>query len=362
MKFSQDSISKAWTEILTIIGSPTWQSKNLGSSSNNLSSSPQDLYALASRNKIGLLFLQSYMNISEYFPFKQILDNELKSYKQLIETAQRASAIIEDAGAKYAVIKSVMPFPAVPNDVDIIIFGTLENYELSLEALRRNSFESLGEPAPLEDCVHDVARGGNHIDPNYKDPFDVDVYREIGASHIIYMDKNKLEKYCLNITIDNKYSFNVLDKPAELAVYMFHSIYPERIYTLLLYYCIIYTVSMMNKFQLDQFVDICLQNKIGGAALICLQVTENIQREYLGTVDPKLVELRERFGAGKDIKITSMPYRYPLSTIINSFWTKRSDKVFSKSVMRQIFQIIKDKEIRRHVAKEYFHRKHRDTY
>ena len=362
MSISRVSTRNSSAALLEIIGIPNRLSERKASRNFNLTTSPETLYSLACKNKIGLLFLQAFLRSFSYESFDHLLDKEFNSYTHLIQTAQRASSILERTKVRYAVIKSVMPFPAVPNDVDIVIFDDMESYRRSLEALKNNYFEPLGESAPLEDCLHDTTRGGRHLDPAVKDPFDVDIYREIGASHIIYMNKNKLERYCTNKTVDNRYSFSVLEKPAEMAVYMFHSIFPERIYTLLLHYYILYTIEEMNQSQTDEFVSICVENRITRAVLNCLRITENIQKQYFGQCEDKITRLRQRFGPKKQFEIFCLPFKYPLSMIMDSFWNKKTDLVFTKSVLNQVFHLIKSREIRNHVINEYIHRKNRETY
>ena len=73
----------------------------------------------------------------------------------------------------------------------------------------------MGPEAPLEICLHDNTSGkhkGAFDKFAIKDEFDVDVYKEIGAGHIIYMNKKKLINQISLISIDNT-NVNVLECP-----------------------------------------------------------------------------------------------------------------------------------------------------
>ena len=103
----------------------------------------------------------------------------------------------------------------------------------------------MGE-APLESMLHDK-RGTHGKERLAKDPCDVDVYKEIGAGYIKYMNKNKFnDGHFSSELTSNGVKLNTLDTPSELAINIFHSVYPEKIFTLLLHYYILYIIKKMS--------------------------------------------------------------------------------------------------------------------
>ena len=151
---------------------------------------------LAKKNKIGLLFLES---LARCYRLPEELVNELSKQREISEvlqgTARRVVDILHEFKYKYAIIKSTYPFPAVPNDVDVLIFGRGKEYRNVIDLMKSRNFQLVGKEAPWRACLHDSTRSPQHLLTSYssavKDPFDVDLYKEIGAGHIIYMDKRQ---------------------------------------------------------------------------------------------------------------------------------------------------------------------------
>jgi len=349
-------------QILNIIGSPFNKPRY-----NNLDNCDlPSLYKDARKNKIGLLFLESVVK-------KQEIDNRLTDelskqreiYKIHNVTVQRAASIINQTKCKYAIVKSNYPFPATPNDVDLLIVDVKEEYRNAINAMESNQFEVIGKEEPLEICLHDAMRARHSDDPRKKfvskDPFDVDIYKEIGAGHIIYMNKMKLVNQISHVTI-NSTRVNILNSPAELALSIFHAIYPERLYTLLLHFHILYSVKEMTSTHLKQFLDICREHKMQSAAHMILSLTENIQEICFGEIPDEIVGLREALGRrNKEIKIERMPYLIPMKMLLKSFWGKKNDFVFTISIMRQIISML-NPTYAKYVLLVYKDRNTRDTY
>jgi hypothetical protein len=347
--------------ILNVTGSPFNKPQNMGLERYNA----HELYKIAQKNKIGLLFLQSLDRKHFIGELKDELNKQTQSYNYLLGTAVRAAIILNSIHCKYAVIKSIMPFPAVPGDIDILVFGDGKEYDNAIQSLKANYFENWGEKwgvhVPHEEVLHDIQRGNRHTDPTIKDPFDVDMYRVIGASYIIYMDKAKLINQISEVTI-NSTKVSTLKNPGELAVSIFHSIFPERIYTLLLHFYILHTIDKMSSADVDEFLRICHDHKMANAALSTISLSETIQEICFDEAPPKITSIREALGRKKSTEIYSVPYRYPLKVILNSFWHKKSDLVFSKSVARQTIITLLSPKIRSRVFSEYSIRSKRDTY
>ena len=150
-----------------------------------------DAYKHALKNKIGLLYLESLdkagMLPNELKPELELQNEKLR--KSLI-TVKRVAAVLNKARVNYVVYKSLMPFPATLNDVDMLVLDPNEGFRRASTALLRNSFDLIAQ-APLETLFHD-RREQKHGDPEGKDVYDVDLYNEIGASYIISIDKRKL--------------------------------------------------------------------------------------------------------------------------------------------------------------------------
>lgn len=343
--------------VLNLIGSPFNKPQNIPVAQSN----SHELYKIAQINKIGLLFLQSLKREQIIGNLEGELGKQTQSYRYQLDTTTRAATILNMIQCKYAVIKSIFPFPAVPGDVDILIFGDYKEYGNAIEIMKANYFESFGEQAPLEESLHDVKNGQKHVDASVKDPFDVDMYKAVGASYIIYMNKAKLINQVTEVII-NGTKVSTLKKPSELALSIFHSIFPERIYTLLLHFYILHTVNQMDSADIDEFLQICHEHKIEDAALLAIRLTETIQEISFGESTYKITDVREALGKKKSAEIYTIPYRYPLRVILKSFWHKRNDLEFAMSFLRQAAITLLNPKMRAHVIAEYKTRSKRDTY
>lgn len=347
--------------ILGIIGSPFNNPQNLNLDHFDLT----ELYDIAKKNKIGFLFLESLAKkkiITERLQYELEKNREIYLTQRL--TAERSAFILNKTGCNYAVVKSLYPFPATPNDIDLLILDGNDKYRDAVQSMKNNHFELVGYEAPLEICLHDT-RSSNHFDDpkkNFasKDPYDIDIYKEVGASHIIYMNKRKLINKTSIINI-NGTSVNILRGPAEIALGIFHSIYPERLYTLLLHFHILYVIKEMTSEEQDEFLKICIEHKMRKAAILTLSLTEIIQEMCFGESPKKLTAIRESFGKKKQIELDRIPYLYSMGMVLNSFWGKKNDLIFATSMIRQVISML-NPSYGRYVMSVYKDRKDRDTY
>ena len=317
------------------------------------------LYSIATRNKIGLLFLESLARFRSLYSLQSNYEQLLAKYIQLCNTAEHVGSILNMIKCNYAIIKTLMPFHAVPNDVDVLILGDDQEFKSAEKSILDSTFVLLGE-APLEICFHDL-RDGPHDNPSVKDPYDVDIYREVGASHVIYMDKKRLRTFVTEFRI-NSTKVQIMTPPAELAISIFHSIFPERMYTLMLHYQILHLLNKMTDSEFDMFVQILEETRTSKAVLYVISITEAIQVNAFGQCPAKIKKLIDLLGSKKyESDAVNLPYVYPLQSILKSFWYKKFDFTFTKSLLRQTMTLIKP-SMAAHVIAEFSNRRSRDTY
>jgi len=318
----------------------------------------KDLYKIAFKNKIGLLFLESLAEKNKIGELTVELENQRKLKLQQQNTWQRTADVLNKTGCKYVIIKSIFPFPAIPNDVDVLMLGGDKDYRKAIEYLKNDKFIVLDEAA-LEINLRD-ATTAKTLKNLEKEWVDIDIYKEVGASHLVYMNKHKLLPYVKQDKI-NDTTVNILNPYAEMAISIFHAIYPERIYTLLIHLLILHTIDKMNDHEIKEFQKFCSEQKIENAVLNTLRVTETIQQECFGEVPEKLQIVRSLFGTSKQIEIYRIPYIFPMNILVNSFWEKRFEPTFISGAIKQIFAMLRPKTAR-FVIKVYKERADRDTY
>ena len=126
--------------LLNIIGSPfNRQTLELEDSES------VELYDIARKNKIGLLFLETLAEKKKINnELQRELDKQREVQKTLLTTAERAASILNDSGCKYAVVKSRYPFPVVLSDVDILIFGGTKEYDHTIKLMTNSQLRTYG--------------------------------------------------------------------------------------------------------------------------------------------------------------------------------------------------------------------------
>ena len=340
--------------ILDVIGTSFYES-NLNELKNY---DLEELYDIAFKNKIGLFFLEKLEENNQIGNLTSKLEEQRKLKIMQENTWMRTVDALNKAKCEYAIIKSIFPFPAIPNDVDALILGDDKEYRRAIEFMKKDQFVVLDEAA-LEINLRD-ATTATTLKVLEKQWVDVDLYKEVGASRLIYMDKNKLKNYLETIYLREK-KIRVLKPYAEMAMNIFHAMYPERIYTLMVHYYILHTIFNMTKEDIENFVIFCKEQRIENGVRNTLNVTELVEEECHGKAPEKLILLRKKFGSKKSYHIKKLPYVYPLGELIDSLWGKLRERKFFFSTLKQIIVMFNPKTAN-FVIKVYKERASRDTY
>jgi len=319
-----------------------------------------DLYKFAIKNKLDMFYLEHFRQHEYNDFFKLKYDFRRNDRKNILTTAHRICKFLNELGIEYAVIKSLLPFPYIPNDIDIIIFNDENKFRELLYKIKEGEhgfkYELIGE-APLEVMIHDN-RDCKHENPKEKDVYDVDLYKELGASHIIYIDKNKIKEYVTETYICNE-KIKILKPEAELAVLLVHSVYPEMIFTLHLYYATLFYLSGMSSREITEFVKIIDNNKINNAVKYSLSVVAYLHNlahgfipDKINKIVPELVTFQETL---------QMPYKYEIPMVISTISEKMKERKAAISMLRQFMYSLNPKNMI-YLSKVIIERRRRDTY
>ena len=328
-----------------------------------------ELYEYATKNKIGLAYLESLKNQErlEEFGLKRKYEEEKKKHDEQRVTANRISELFNSHGINYAIFKSFMPFPATPNDVDIIHFGSDGEFERAAELmLKSNYMEVKGETDAEQRMFHDARNGNLNPHPKEKDVYDVDVYHKISASYVQYLDKRKLEKYVIGLnTSTNK--LKVLRPEAELVAIIIHSIIPEMLCTLFVYYATLYRLEKMNSEEIDRFIDIAKENNVTFPVRTHFSLVAELHNAANGFVPEKIEEILAELGnetREKRILLKNnlkMPHKYSLSTVIRTLLEKGKEAEFRRSAVKQMVYMSNPK-LTKWIIYNIIWRRMRETY
>ncbi|MFX0051755.1 MAG: hypothetical protein ACFE8U_10755, partial [Candidatus Hermodarchaeota archaeon] len=319
-------------KILKIIGSPYVSKQELISIDGK---EVARLYTLAKNNKIGLLFLES---VNKIFP-EINLGHELIHQRLLREeqwiTIEKSVGLLKQTKNDFVVIKTLADFPYVASDVDVLIMGNEKLYSNAVDVLLKSGFIQV-EHAKLQNCFHDSTRAV-HVAIGKKDVYDVDLYQEMSASYLIYLDK-RIFNHMIEWKRINYVDLPILKTEAELLLIIIHSIFPEQLYTLYHFYIILYFLNRMNLYSLKDFVDLSKEQYALFPVRLALQITATLHYESYGFVPMVILDILEMLNVRYEPvnSLFIMPNRYTIKDIFLTLVFKLRDRLFRESVKKQV--------------------------
>lgn len=340
-------------KLLRTIGSPFLSNKE--PFVNDVESS--ELYDLAVKNKIPLLYLETLKQQGKLNKLKIKYDEECARYLKFLDGVGKISEILDATDIEYAIFKTIKPYPTVPGDVDIVVLGNNEGYrkanEILLEAGYREEEVRVSGPG-LPDLV----------DP--EGDIIIDMQDELELSYVIYMDKNKFRGHIVKTKIPSGKAIKTLEPELDLAIVIIHSL-TEYMYLGGEFYTFLYSIARMNKREIDEFVAILDENKITAAAKSFITITAILHEAAFGVIPEKLEYVLDKLGYKKSeakniIKNNfKMPHRYGVSTVVKVVLEKMGERRFRKSVSVQIVKMLNPMLLKR-VISEVIGRQRREYY
>ncbi len=351
-------MQKYMMKLLYTIPTPFYESRYKPSSQHELAI----LFRLAQQNKVELLLLE-YLNSIASLPytFKEILMELRKKRLEMMITASRMINILEQLGYRVATFKSWTPFPAIPNDIDVIILDEIypkEFKSLVRELVNKHGYQ-LFDIIPYAVSLHD-RRCGNHINPKIKDPYDIDLYYEVSANRIIYLDKRvfqtALRKTSLN---DEVISIYTLSCEYELLTQLVHSIFPEQIFLLYHYYIFLYFLKSVD---IQKFLNIAKDTHTYQIIMLPLNIIIGILRKINILTEDNIAYNNVENDYCVDYFLKNGYYRFKIKEIISLLLGRIiEDSTFRKSFVEQILSLVNVKSSY-HVLTQLLIRRTRTTY
>lgn len=300
------------------------------------------LHDYAVKNKIGLLYLETLKDQGklEDFGLGSKYKAECEKHNEQLITLNRIAKFLNSLNTDYAVFKSIMPYPATPNDIDILCFCLDEEYKEIVETLLKNGYIKPEEGSgPHVVMFHDT-RDCDHIDLHEKDVYDIDLYKDVAISHIVYLDKRKLAKYVTEIDVLGE-QVKVLKPEAELVASITHSIIPTQLFTLFIYYATLYHLAGMSPDDIKRFINIAKENNATFSVRTHCSLVAELHKVAHGFVPEELEEILANLGnETQDVRNLvrndlEMPYRYSWA-VIRALLEKTREKRFQRSVVVQV--------------------------
>ena len=357
-------------KLLRTIGSPFAPEQKQDLAEN--SAEALKLYDYATKNKVGLLYLEALkiQGKLEVFGLESEYQGECKKHDEQVTTAIRVSKLFNLSNINYVVFKSIMPYPAVPNDVDIVHLGSDEEYKKAVEIMLQNGYKEFflesGDRSPSQLMFHD-AREGAHLCGHGKDMYDIDLYRKIMASYIVYLDREKFVKHMTEMNVSDV-KIRVLEPEAELVALITHSIIPEQLFTVFVYYATLYYLERTNSEKINRFIDIAMENNVTFLVKTHLSLVAELHKAAHGFFPEEIETILAKLGNEiKEIKNLTrtdfeMPHRYSGSTVVKTLFEKCREGTFRRSVIKQIISMLLSPRFGIYVVQTIIKYRKRETY
>jgi hypothetical protein len=243
----------------------------------------------------------------------------------------------------YVIIKSIKPYPAIPNDTDVLILGNKKDFKDALSHLMGLGYE-FHEWAPMQTTLYDP-RGKGKIGKGKKGgTYYIDVYENISTDYVCYLDKMKIHPFIVEKTIKGK-AVRLLEPEPELAIILFHNVFPERTYQLEHFYMPLYYLAKTD-FDLPKFVAFVENNHLTYAVRTNLTLIEALHQKCFGGVPAPVRQLLDHWGRNlseaQRFQAAGMetPYMFSPRTFWLTFLYKLADPAFLRSLFSQAFHML----------------------
>lgn len=306
-----------------------------------------ELYDFAFENRVALLYLSKYRKEG----WNKFLE---KKYKDLKEREEKTFDVISRLASKlndfdkdnYIVFKSIKPYPATPNDTDVIWLGSKEKYNIANEYLLNNGY-IFHEWAPQQKTYFDE-RGKDQVGKGKKGgTYYIDFYEEISTDYYAYANKHKLRPYLVRKVL-NGIEVNLLASEPELAIMMFHNVFPERTFQLEHFFVPLYYFKKRD-FNLNVFVNFVISQKMEVAIKTNLTLIMELHKKYFGFIPSQILMLVKEFGTNtheRNIFIMNnykLPHMFSQKTFWFTFIQKTKDFYSLKSLFVQGIKMLNPK-------------------
>ncbi len=297
----------------------------------------EGFYDQAFADRVALLYLTIHRDRNEWSPFLE------EKYQALSNRRLNTLEVIADLGTtlngsipdNYAVFKSLKPYPATPNDTDVIVFGKSNQFKTSLETLYDGNY-LFHEWAPMQTTLIHPRGKGKTGKGKKGGTWYIDMYSDISTDYFLYIDKKALIPYVEDRVIQGKTIRNVR-KEIELAIILFHNVFPERTYQLEHFYMPLYHLAEED-FDCDVLLKFARDQKLTRALATNLTLVEHIHRTIFGFVPDRVRDILDKTGRNLEEleRFISKGETTPYMISPKTFWLTFLDKIYDPAAFKSL--------------------------
>jgi len=308
--------------ILGTVGSP-FASSDYRSDIESLTES----YRYAALNRIPFLFLCSLKKRRELAILQNEYDLLSRRYNHIQGAFFKITEVLDRSHIRYAFFKSLRPYEEVTVDIDVLLFDSAIG---AAQVMHKAGYELLGA-GPLSTTFRDPEANIN-----------IDLYEEIGVSHIIYMDKEKLKERVENRPTPQGLVFHSLSPEADLLSVIAHSVIKEQMYVLSEYFTTLHYLTRMNNESISIFLSLVDECKLHSVAKVHLGITALLHSNFYDKLPKSLASLVRSLGqSGLESALVAdsgfkMPHKYHPTTVIRGLIEKFGEGKARRSFGKQL--------------------------
>jgi hypothetical protein len=314
---------------------------------------------------MGLLYLETLRAHGALKDLAPEYEQEFAHYQTIQETALRAAQLLNERRIAYTVYKTLKPSVST-NDVDILLLeDDKAGYQAAIDALLAAGYELI-ETAPLQAMFHDPRASLHDRSSLHKDPYDIDIYQEASASHIVYMRKSILLPHVTTRYVDGQ-PIHVLQTEAEVIVNLDHGVFPEQLYTLGDYHTALRYLAEGDETWSDRMWQVAKAGRSTRVTALFWQMTGVLHQKAHGFTPPQLEAILTRL-TERSVELARLcenryqsPHKYALPTIIRFLLEKAQDFDIARSYFRQAISML-NPSLASHVFREFIIRRQRESY
>ncbi len=323
-------------ELIELIGSPFANQKARSHPSDRLL---LRVYDKAFYDRVAPLYLDIYSR-DGWVPeleelFIKVKDREAMTLTVLSDLATNLNDWNENG---YVIFKSIKPYPAIPNDTDVLIFGGKKEFNSALAHLYERGY-IFHEWAPMQTTLYDP-RGKGKIGKGKKGgTYYIDVYSDISTDYFLYIDKRSLLPHICTAEL-NGTQVRTIRQEVELAIILFHNVFPERTYQLEHFYMPLYYLED-DDFDLEIFIEFAEKQRLSYAISTNLTIVEYIHKKMFFSVPDRIRQLLNHWGRNSyELERfkrmgEETPYLFSPRTFWITFFRKSADRAALKSLFNQ---------------------------
>jgi hypothetical protein len=326
-------------ELIRLLGSPFSQDTPMMVSEGELLAT----YQQAFKDRVALLLLERYERTDWSNDLQEKVRRLRERQAETISVIGRLARVLNEFDPEcYVIFKSIKPYPATPNDTDILFLKGKKEYERAYQYLLGAGYV-FHEWAPQQRTIYDPKGAGKIGKGKKGGTYYIDFYEEISTDYFAYFDKTKLPPHIVERAIDGV-PVKLLRPEPELAIVLFHNVFPERTFQLEHFYLPLFYVRSED-FDLGLFVHLIRSHRMTYAVRSNFALIAELHRKTFGKVPLPVRTILDQLGDNpREVSLFvrhghETPYLFSQRTFWISFLQKTLELYCFKSLLLQIVKM-----------------------